>query len=126
MSPGNGKEKETDKAKKVNKLVVSFDVENRIAQSGPADLYVIVTGPDGQVISSPAMGSGTLTTRTEGDRPFTYKAAIEYEQGSRKNVSVPLRQEKFQVGDYKIEVYQNGFKIAQGTRTLKKSGLFGL
>ena len=123
---GNGKEKETDKAKKVNKLVVSFDVENRIAQSGPADLYVIVTGPDGQVISSPAMGSGTLTTRTEGDRPFTYKAAIEYEQGSRKNVSVPLRQEKFQVGDYKIEVYQNGFKIAQGTRTLKKSGLFGL
>jgi phage shock protein A len=123
---GNGKEKETDKAKKVNKLVVSFDVENRIAPSGPADLYVVVTGPDGQVINSPAMGSGTLTTRTEGDRQFTYKAGIEYEQGTRKNVSVPLRQDKFQVGDYKIEVYQNGFKIAEGTRSLRKSGLFGL
>ena len=122
---GNGKEKETDKAKKVNKLVVSFDVENRIAQSGPADIYVIVTAPDGQVVSNPSIGSGTLTTRTEGDRPFTYKASIEYEQGTRKNVSVPLRQEKFQIGDYKIEVYQNGFKIAEGVRPLKKGGLFG-
>ena len=123
---GNGKEKETDKAKKVNKLVVAFDVENRIAQSGPADLYVMVTAPDGQVISNPSMGSGTLTTRTDGERPFTYKASIEYEQGTRKNVSVPLRQEKFAVGNYKIEVYQNGFKIAEGTRALKKSGFLGL
>ena len=123
---GNGKEKETDKAKKVNKLVVSFDVENRIAQSGPTDLYVIVTGPDGQVINSPAMGSGMLTTRTDGERAFTYKSSIEYEQGTRKNVSVPLRQDKFQVGDYKIEIYQNGFKIAEGTRNLRKSGFLGL
>lgn len=123
---GGGKEKETDKAKKVNKLVVSFDVENRIAQSGPADLYVIVSGPDGQVISSPAMGSGTLTTRAEGERPFTSKISTEYEQGTRKNVSVPLRQDKFQVGDYKIEIYQNGFKIAEGTRNLRKSGFLGL
>jgi predicted nuclease with TOPRIM domain len=122
---GNGKEKETDKAKKVNKLVVSFDVENRIAQSGPADLYVVVTAPDGQVISNASMGSGTLTTRTEGDRPYTYKSSIEYEQGTRKNVSVPLRQDKFQIGDYKVEIFQNGFKIAEGTRSLRKSGLFG-
>ena len=123
---GNGKEKETDKAKKVNKLVVSFDVENRIAPSGPVDMYVIVTAPDGQVISSPAMGSGNLTTRTEGDKPFTYKTTVDYEQGTRKNVSVPLRQDKFQVGDYKIAIYQNGFKIAEGTRSLKKSTFLGL
>ena len=100
--------------------------QNRIAPSGPADLYVVVTGPDGQVISNPSMGSGTLTTRADGDRAFTYKASIEYEQGTRKTVSYPLRQDKFQVGDYKIEVYQNGFKIAEGTRNLRKSGLFGL
>jgi ABC-type transporter Mla subunit MlaD len=122
---GNGKEKETTTAKKVNKLVVAFDVENRIAPSGPADLYVIVTAPDGQVISNASMGSGILTTRAEGERPYTYKSAIEYEQGSRKNVQVPLRQEKFQTGNYKVEIFQNGFKIAEGVRTLKKGGLFG-
>jgi len=123
---GNGKEKETDKAKKVNKLVVSFDVENRIAQSGPADLYVVVTAPDGQVISNPTLGSGTLTTRNDGEKAFTTKQSIEYEQGTHKTISFPLRQDKFQTGDYKIEVYHNGFKIAEGNRSLRKSGFLGL
>jgi len=49
----NGKEKTTTTAKRVDKLVVGFDVENRIAKSGPADMYVIVTAPDGKVISVP-------------------------------------------------------------------------
>jgi predicted nuclease with TOPRIM domain len=123
---GNGKEKETDKAKKVNKLVVSFDIANRIAQSGPADLYVVVTGPDGQVISNPSLGSGMLATRDDGERGFTAKKSIEYEQGTNQTISVPLRQDKFQTGDYKIEVYHNGFKIAEGLRSLRKSGFLGL
>ncbi|HZF64995.1 MAG TPA: hypothetical protein VEZ55_10935 [Chitinophagaceae bacterium] len=121
----NGKEKETTTAKRVDKLVVSFDVENRVARSGPADLYVVVTAPNGQVISDPSMGSGTLTTRADGDRSFTYKTSIDYEQGTRKNVQIPLRQSNFQTGNYKIEIYQNGFKIAEGIRSLKKGGLFG-
>ena len=121
----NGKEKETTTAKKVDKLVVSFDVENRVARTGPADLYVIVTGPNGQVVSDASMGSGTLTTRTDGDRQFTYKSTLNYEQGTRKSVQIPLRQNDFQTGNYKIEIYQNGFKIAEGIRSLKKGGLFG-
>ena len=120
-----GKEKVTTTAKRVDKLVISFDVENRIAKSGPADMYVIVTAPDGNVISDPAMNSGTLTTRNDGDKPYTSKVSLEYEQGTRKTLQVPLRQNNFQTGDYKIEVYHNGFKIAEGTRTLKKGGLFG-
>jgi phage shock protein A len=121
----NGKEKETTTAKRVDKLVVSFDVENRVARTGPADLYVVVTGPNGQVVSDPSMGSGTLTTRTDGDRQFTYKSTLNYEQGTRKSVQIPLRQNDFQTGNYKIEIYQNGFKIAEGVRSLKKGGLFG-
>lgn len=121
----SGKEKETSTAKRVDKLVISFDVENRIARSGPADLYVVVTGPNGQVVTDPNIGSGTLTTRQDGDRPFSFRTTINYEQGTRKNVSVPLRRNDFQTGDYKIEIYQNGFKIAEGVRTLKKGGLFG-
>jgi uncharacterized small protein (DUF1192 family) len=121
----SGKEKETSTARRVDKLIISFDVENRIAKSGPADIYVIVTAPDGQVISDASMGSGTLTTRQDGDKPFTFKTALEYEQGTRKNVQVPLRQNNFQTGDYRIEIYQNGFKIAEGVRSLKKGGIFG-
>jgi phage shock protein A len=121
----NGKEKVSTTAKRVDKLVVSFDVENRIAKSGPADMYIMVTAPDGKVVSDASLGSGTLTTRTDGDKPFTTKVPVEYEQGTRKVVQFPIRQEDFQRGDYKIEIYHNGFKIGEGTRTLKKGGLFG-
>ena len=118
------KEKETTTAKRVDKLVVSFNVENRITKSGPADMYIIVTAPDGKVISSEKMASGTFTTRTDGDQAFTSKLTVPYEQGTRQNVSIPLYQDKFQTGDYKIQVYHNGFKIGEGTRSLKKGGLF--
>ncbi len=121
----SGKEKTTSTAKKVDKLVVSFDVENRIARSGPAEMYIMVTAPDGKVISNTELGSATLTTRTDGDKPYTTKVPVEYEQGTRKALSFPIRQEDFQRGDYKIEIYHNGFKIGEGVRTLKKGGLFG-
>jgi hypothetical protein len=119
-----GKEKTTSTAKRVDKLVVSFDVENRIARSGPADMYIIVTAPNGQVLTDASQGSSTLTTRTEGDKPFSSKVAIEYEQGTRKPVQFPIRQTDFQTGDYKIEIYHNGFKIGESIRSLKKGGLF--
>jgi peptidoglycan hydrolase CwlO-like protein len=121
----SGKEKSTTSAKKVDKLVVSFNVENRIAQSGPAELYIMVTAPDGKVITDPALGSGSLTTRVDGDKTFTTKLPVQYEQGTTKNVQFPIHRSDFLTGDYKIEVYHNGFKIGEGTRTLKKGGLFG-
>ena len=121
----NGKERVTSTAKRVDKMVVSFNVENRIAKSGPADMYIMVTAPDGKVISEAASGGGTLTTRTDGDKVYTAKVPVEYTQGTQKAVQFPIRQTDFQRGDYKIEIYHNGFKIGEGVRTLKKGGLFG-
>jgi uncharacterized small protein (DUF1192 family) len=115
----SGKERETSSAKRVDKLVVSFDVENRIAKSGPADMYIMVTAPDGKIISGETTGGGTLTTRVDGDITYTSKVTVNYEQGKRQNVQLPLYQEKFQKGGYRIQVYQNGFKIGEGVRTLK-------
>jgi peptidoglycan hydrolase CwlO-like protein len=120
-SKKGGKEKETTKAKRVDKLVVSFDVENRIAKSGPADMYIVVTAPDGKVI---AESGNVLSTRADGDKSFTAKVPVNYEQGTRKNIQFPIQQNDFLTGDYKVEIYHNGFKIGQGTRSLKKGGLF--
>lgn len=121
----SGKEKNTSTAKKVDKLVVSFDVENRIAKSGPADMYLIVTAPDGKVISDASMGSSTLNTRIDGDKTFTTKVSVDYTQGQRKTIQYPIRNGDFSTGDYRIEIYHNGFKIGEGVRSLKKGGLFG-
>ncbi len=121
----NGKEKTTTTAKKVDKLIVSFDVENRIAKSGPADIYIMVTSPEGKIISDASLGSGNLSTRNDGERTFTSKLSINYDQGTRKNLQLPIQWSGFKTGDYKIEVYHNGFKIGEGVRTLKKGGIFG-
>ena len=121
-----GKEKETSTAKRVDKLRIGFDLdENRISNSGEKELYVCLYGPDGQPISIPAYGSGTFNTREEGQKFFTNKVNVNYEQGKRSAVSFDWKQDqKFQTGDYRVEVYHNGFKIGEGTAKLKKGGLF--
>lgn len=124
----SGKEKTTTTAKRVDVFRISFDIdENRIAPSGQKELYVVVTGPDGKPVTIPANGSGTFTTRDEGDKVFTNKVTFQYEQGKRTPVSFDWKPEagKYAVGSYKIEVYQNGFKIGEGVKSLKKGGLFG-
>ncbi|MBN9381735.1 MAG: hypothetical protein J0H74_13280 [Chitinophagaceae bacterium] len=122
----DGKDKETTTARKVNKLVIGFDVSNRIAQTGQTDVYVCITGPDGKPISVPALGSGTFSSRDEGDKVYTAKVPVDFESGKSKSVQFAWKQNsEFQRGNYKIEIYHNGFKIGEGTRELKKGGLFG-
>ena len=123
---GNGKEKVSATAKRVDKLVISFDVANRIAQPGQTEVYVVVTGPDGKPVSAEATGSGTFTTREEGDKFFTAKLPVEIETAKKKNVQFSLNKtNSFQQGTYRVQIYQNGFLIADGVRELKKSALFG-
>ncbi len=119
----NGKEKETTTAKRVDKLRISFDLdENRITQTGVKNIYVCITGPDGNPIAS---GAGKFSTRDGLEKFFTQKLDVNYTQGQRQTLSFDWKQDSnFQTGDYKIEVYNNGFKIGEGVRSLKKGGLF--
>jgi TolA-binding protein len=123
----NGKEKETTTAKKVDKLRITFDLDqNRLAPAGEKELYVAITGPDGKPIEVAGGTSGTFTSREEGDKFFTSKVNVQYENSHKVPVSFDFKQDKpFQIGEYKIEVYHNGFKIGEGIKSLKKGGLFG-
>lgn len=121
----NGKERLSETAKRVKKMVVSFDLENRIIATGTTDVYVLVIGPDGKPVISQNNFSGKFNTREAGDKIFTAKLPVEIETAKTKNVSFAfLPETDFTIGDYKIEIYQNGFLIGQGTKTLKKGGLF--
>jgi len=120
-----GKEKVTATAKRVDKLVISFDVDNRIVQSGSTDVYVCITSPDGKPVSVEALGSGSFTTREDGEKVYTAKVPVDFEQGKKKHVEFAWKQNsEFLKGNYKIEVYHNGFKIGEAVRELKKGGLF--
>ena len=125
---GNGKEKISTTAKRVNKLVITFDVDNRIAQPGNTDVFVLVTGPDGKIITTSTAdtnNAATFTTREEGVKTFTAKVPVALETAKRKNVEFAfIPGTAFQEGAYKIQIYQNGFLIGEGTKELKKGGLF--
>lgn len=121
----NGREKVKTNAKAVDKLVVSFDVRNRIIQPGGTDIFVVVIGPDGKPVTSNP-GSGTFTTREEGERAFTAKLPVDLETAKTKKVEFGfIPADNFEQGSYKIQIYQNGFLIGEGTRQLKKGGIFG-
>ncbi len=123
----SGKEKQTTTAKKVDKLRITFDLdENLISPSGTKDLYVSITAPDGTPVAVEALGSGKFMTRDGQEKLFTHKVEINYTQGQRQTVSFDWKQNtNYATGDYKIEVFHNGFKIGEGVKTFKKGGLFG-
>ena len=118
----NGKEKVSTTAKRVDKFMVSFDVDNRIIQSGSTNVYVVVLGPDGKAINT---GAETFTTREAGDMAFTAKMPVDLETAKKKNVEFAfVPGSNFMQGNYTVQIYQNGFLIGQGVRELKKGGLF--
>lgn len=120
-----GREKETDVAKRVDKLKVSFDVYNRIAEAGEKDVYVVITDPEGKVISNESLGSGKFTTREEGEKIYTQKHTVVFATAQKATVDVSWKpNSNFAKGDYKIEIYNNGFKIGEARKGLKKGGLF--
>jgi predicted nuclease with TOPRIM domain len=124
---GSGKEKTTTTAKRVDVFRISFQLdENRISPSGSKELYVCVYDPSGKPITMPSSGSGTFQTREEGEKVYTNKVDVNYEQGKLTPVSFDWKPEagKYQTGDYKVEIYQNGYKIGEGTKSLKRGGLF--
>jgi uncharacterized protein (DUF3084 family) len=122
----NGKEKTTSTAKRVDKLRISFDLdENMIAKSGTKEVYVCITAPDGSPIAVEALGSGKFSDRTGAEKPFTQKVEVNYTQNKRQSVSIDWKQNSdFIKGNYKIEVYNNGFKVGESYKALKKGGLF--
>ena len=82
----------------------------------------MVLGPDGKAINT---GAETFTTREEVAMPFTAKMPVDLETAKKKNVEFAfVPGTDFMQGAYTVQIYQNGFLIGQGTRELKKGGLF--
>ncbi len=117
----DGSERKTANAKRANTIRISFQIDkNKITPTSNQDIYVCLTAPDGKAFGD----AGNITTREDGTKPFANKISIQYVQNEALPVSYDVKQtSKFTEGEYKVEVYNNGFKIGEGKTTLKK-GLF--
>lgn len=116
-----GKEKITGKARRVDKLRIRFDLdENMVTSSGTKQLFVIISDPTGKVILDDKLGSGTFLSREGQEKAFTQRVDVNYVQNQKQTVSFDWRKnEAYNSGNYKIEVFNNGFKIGESSLPLR-------
>ena len=115
----NEKEQETNSAKKTSKLVVSFALQNTINTDDNAEVYVVVTQPDGQLLSTDAWeSSSSIDTRNDGRKRYTRKVKFEYQKGEIKRLIFSLNADEYQKGNYNLQVYHNGYLIGQTSKVL--------
>ncbi len=112
---GSGKQVETDKASRANKLKISFLIaENIIAKSGDRDYYVQIMDNTGNIL-------GDKITVPVGTKSLTYsfKTTVEFENETVK-VDEELSGKDFAKGTYYVNVYdKNMVSVSQTSFSLK-------
>ncbi|MES1218736.1 MAG: hypothetical protein ABUT20_24745 [Bacteroidota bacterium] len=111
-------EKETSKARKANKVVVSFIAQNNIAQFANTEVVVVLTAPDGSVITNAIWESGSFDTKKEKGKTFTRKIKFDYSKGEQKRLIFSLDYDKFSKGTYTLQLYHNGTLIGETSKAL--------
>ena len=116
----NGKEVEKSKAKKVDKLKLTFDVYSRAGSESVKDLYIIIKDPSGKTVNIDEMSSGKFNVREAGELDFTKKVAVNFKPDRFSPVSMEWKPStRLTGGTYKVDIYNNGFKIGEETIVLK-------
>jgi hypothetical protein len=118
----NGKEKETTKARKVDLMRITFDIdENRITETGLKEIDVRITGPQGTILSNAAYGSGNSKLADGSMLNYTIMKQIQLEQAQPvKDVTIDWHQESpYLRGTYGIEFYNGGYKVGYDKVTLR-------
>lgn len=102
----SGKEVETDKASRIDRIKVSFDVnENILAPSGAKIIYMVIKKPSGETVTFTNKPSGIFML---GNKKVIYSDKIDfnYENGKEQSLEFVWDNEEFTRGDYMMEVYE--------------------
>lgn len=115
----NDKEVETTLAKKTSKFIISFTVQNNMTDFDATDVFIIITQPDGKVLTPDVWESATPMTTHSGDRKnYTRKVRFEYFKGEAKQLTFSINADAYQSGAYSLQLYHKGHKIGQTSKTL--------
>ncbi len=115
----NDKETETTNAGKVSKMIVSFAVQNNVAEANDAEVFIIVNQPDGTVMKPDAWeSSSALQTKSGEKKIYTRKIRFEYAKGEAKRLFFSLNPDDYQRGNYTVQLYHNGYMIGQASKNL--------
>jgi TolA-binding protein len=115
----NDKELETIQSKKADKFVTSFILQNNVNSLTNAEVFVVITEPDGHVLQNSTWNSGTFDTKSESKKTFTRRIRFDYEKGEQKQVIFSLdNADNFQKGKYTLQLWYMGVLIGQSEKDL--------
>ena len=112
------REAEVSSARKADKFIFSFTLQNNITKSSYYDVYVVITQPGNKVLQTDVWGADYFVSKTEGTKPYTAKIHFEYNRGERKKILYTLQPDNFLPGTYLMQVYQNGISLGETTKLL--------
>ncbi len=116
-----GKLKERSKAKDVQMLRVCFTTEtNMVTSAGRKTFQVRVINPVGETIYVEDNGGGVITNKSDNSQVrYSFSGELDYKNEDTNSCidwSLPLQLVK---GDYKVEMFNNGFLVGKNTFKLK-------
>ena len=118
----SGKEIETDRASRIDRIKVSFDInENILAESGEKQIYMVIKKPTGETVTFSNKPSGVFNYRKKKIL-YSDKIVFNYTKGQKQSLEFVWDNEEFKRGDYVMEVYeqtkQGVMPIGKVTKTL--------
>ena len=111
------KEEESLQGEETEKLSGSFIIKSNSYQNNTADIIVVVLQPNGKVLQNSIWESGTFDTN-EGKKIYSLKIHFDYVKGEEKQLQFSLSTDKFQKGNYIVQVYHNGSVIGKMVKFL--------
>ena len=117
MESENDKEQETIWAQQTSKFVASVAVKNNSTQNSVIEMVVVVLQPDGKVLQKSTWETGTFET-SQGKKIYSYKDRSDYDGGEVKKLLFTVSSDRFQKGNYTMQVYNKGVLIARIVKSL--------
>ena len=115
-----GKETETERAKRIDLLRISFDVDpNPAAVSENKELFIAIYLPDGSLGKFDDAISGNINLKNGKTIAYSDRINFKYDANKLNPISFDWKGYNFKKGEYKIDIYNNGLKVAQRVLVLK-------
>ncbi|MBI1222131.1 MAG: hypothetical protein GC180_05960 [Bacteroidetes bacterium] len=113
----SGRETETTRAKRVDLVKITFTLDmNYVADLGAKKFFLRIITPEGTTISNAQMGGGSFKVGSE-EYLFTMEHDIDFDNSGQSVTFYYDKGGNWQEGDYKAEIYADGFLI--GSQDLK-------
>jgi hypothetical protein len=116
-----GKVREGDnvRSRRVDKVRVDFILEkNPLAKQDEKTVYMRILNPQGAIMSDVAAGSGVFQYNGK-DETYTKSKEIQFTNNNQDVSMMYDRSASFPSGTYSVELYSEGFKIGEGSFSVR-------